>query len=103
MKVDTHTSSPKLGKRYIYLLRLKYSFLPSRNPLYEDFLIADHSFVKVRTFNAGKSDYQQAILFTRRSWRPPSKGVSKKVCTTCFASSSEIKRAGSATTLALLC
>lgn len=103
MKEDTNTSSPKFREEVYLSTQLQILFSPLYVITRNEFLIAKHSFVKVRTFNAGKSDYQQAILFTRRSWRPPSKGVSKKVCTTCFASSSEIKRAGSATTLALLC
>ncbi len=45
----------------------------------------------------------QAILFTRRAWRPPSKGVFRKTSTMLRANSSATMRAGMASMLASLC
>ena len=47
--------------------------------------------------------YMQAIFCTRRSWRPPSNAVWRKMRTMACAKISGTNRAGKAMTFALLC
>lgn len=56
MKEDTNTSSPKFREEVYLSTQLQILFSPLYVITRNEFLIAKHSFVKPRMFNAGKRD-----------------------------------------------